>query len=146
MSDKAAAGCGLGNRPLEAEIVELHVLEALKRLAEHCALPDLSLRGIASELKLSACYLGRIISFRNGLGYRSHIKRFRMARAADELAHSLLSVKEISGTVGYSRSSNFVRDFKEIHGMTPLRYRVAFRLDRSRGHSDPTAGLPCVRR
>lgn len=47
----------------------------------------------------------------------------RLAKAADLLAQTGLSVGEIASRTGFNQQSYFGKRFKEKTGMTPLEYR-----------------------
>jgi AraC-like DNA-binding protein len=47
-----------------------------------------------------------------------------MAKAAELVKDSILSIKGIAIDSGYNDLSNFYRDFKHVHGMSPLQLRA----------------------
>ncbi|MBO4867128.1 MAG: helix-turn-helix transcriptional regulator [Ruminococcus sp.] len=58
-----------------------------------------------------------------GVSPGEDIQRITMDLAASLLKESQMSVEEIGHKCGYSSSENFIRSFKKIFGITPLRYR-----------------------
>ncbi len=54
----------------------------------------------------------------------SYLTDIRMQKAAELLANTDLSVKEIAVAIGYSGSSKFGPMFKKYYGVTPTRYRI----------------------
>jgi AraC-like DNA-binding protein len=49
----------------------------------------------------------------------------RLQTAANLLAGTLKTVKEVAAEVGYRYPSSFVREFREFHGQTPVECRAA---------------------
>jgi AraC-like DNA-binding protein len=47
-----------------------------------------------------------------------------MNRAADLLKNRTLSIKGIAFDSGYTDLSNFYRDFKQVHGLSPRQARI----------------------
>lgn len=60
---------------------------------------------------------------------REYIIKFRILRAADQLANTRLSISEISLSNGFYDHSSFVRHFKKQMNQTPSDYRKAHRHD-----------------
>lgn len=84
---------------------------------------ELSVAGIAAELKMSRWQLTRTLIRQTGHGFQWHLHAGRIRRAAELLAESTLSIKEISARVGYSRTNQLDRHFRRIVGMTPSQFR-----------------------
>lgn len=53
----------------------------------------------------------------------AYIIELRLNQASNLLRYSHMSVKDISGQVGYGNKSHFVKIFKEKYGLSPLQYR-----------------------
>ena len=84
---------------------------------------DLSLNKMAECVNLSPtrfCYLFKSVT---GTPPAKFLKSLRMREAANLLASSFLSVKEILTRAGFTDGSHFVKDFKKMYGMTPSEYR-----------------------
>ena len=47
-----------------------------------------------------------------------------MTMAENLLSTTYLSIDEISKTLGYNYSANFIKSFKKTHGKTPLSFRI----------------------
>ena len=56
-----------------------------------------------------------------------YLNRLRMEKARELLDdhESVLSIKEIAASVGWSDLSHFVRDFEKRFGLSPKRYRAS---------------------
>ncbi len=88
---------------------------------------DLSLSRLAMITNVSVWHICRL--FRNELGISPvrYIKFLRLRCAADLLAKTPLSVKEVMAAVGINDGSHFVRDFKRFTGEFPAQYRARIR-------------------
>lgn len=53
------------------------------------------------------------------------MRLLRVRKAADLLANTFLSVKEVMCEAGLTNQSHFVRVFKREYGLTPTRYRAS---------------------
>ena len=79
---------------------------------------NLSSRIFLNEQKLKAGFLAK---YHMSIG--EYTKSIRMATAENLLSTTELSIEEISKKVGYHHSGNFVKMFKQYHGVTPLAFR-----------------------
>jgi AraC-like DNA-binding protein len=87
--------------------------------------PDLNLPATAAAVGLSASYLSRLLVQRTGSGFVHYVRELRLRAATMLLVSTTKSVKEIAGDVGYTRVNELCRNFKSVHGMTPLQFRLA---------------------
>jgi AraC-like DNA-binding protein len=74
-------------------------------------------------LGLSENRLRRLFKLNVGKTVLQHKRETRMARAACLLGRQNLPIKEVGHLCGYDDISNFYRDFKKVHGMTPKQLR-----------------------
>lgn len=88
--------------------------------------PELTLLQIASELNVSANYLGTIYKKERGESFNSELTNIRIAKAKQLLITSNLKVYDISQKCGFSDSKYFALTFRKITGMTPSDYRARF--------------------
>jgi AraC-like DNA-binding protein len=82
-----------------------------------------TIRDLALELNLSPSYLQRLFKHQTGLRMGEWLSERRLQKAAQLLAGSYLSVKEIAHTVGYEHSSSFIRAFERRFSQPPSLYR-----------------------
>ena len=80
------------------------------------------------DLLAEAIGISRVTIYRTlakeGTNYRQLVNRVVFKLAADLLENSDLSVNEIARELGYSTTSNFIRAFQRMSGLTPLEYRT----------------------
>lgn len=83
----------------------------------------LSIRELALEFHLSPAYLQRLFKHQTGVSMGEWLSEQRLQKAANLLANSYMSVKEIAYTIGYEHASSFIRAFERRFSQAPLRYR-----------------------
>ena len=119
-----ATACGAGTRPRQR-----HVAAVLAFMAEHHFDPDLTLRVVASHVRLSPWHVARLLRRETGQTFQFHLHHTRIRRAEWLLQDRDRSVKEVSYLVGYRSTTQFDRHFRRVCRMTPRAYRES--LDRS---------------
>lgn len=96
----------------------------LRIIEERGGTLPLSSEQIGGLLGLGEARVLRLFSSEVGKTLRRHLLEVRMARANSLLTGSVLPIKTIAFDCGYTVVSNFYRDFKKIHGMSPLQTRL----------------------
>jgi AraC-like DNA-binding protein len=79
---------------------------------------------IVGVLHLSPSRFRHLFKQHTGFSPAQYVKDLRLRYARELLERSNLSVKEVMAAVGLNDFSHFVRDFKAMHGVTPLQARV----------------------
>jgi AraC-like DNA-binding protein len=79
---------------------------------------------IGGLLGLGEARVFRLFSREVGKTLRRHLLDVRMARAARLLKNVVPPIKTVASDCGYSLLSNFYRDFKRVHGISPLQMRL----------------------
>ena len=84
---------------------------------------DLRLEQMAAELNLTPFHFARL--FRSSLGTSpyQYVLDQRMRVAKDLLKSGSLSVQAIAGLSGWNSPENFIRSFRQQHGITPQKWR-----------------------
>jgi len=85
--------------------------------------PPHKIHELALECNLSESHLQHLFKQGTGLGLGRLISAQRMHRAADLLAQTNMSIKEIAWTVGYEHTSSFSRAFERHFGEAPRAFR-----------------------
>ena len=86
---------------------------------------------VAERQAMSAPYLTRLFREHAGTTPSKYLFDYRMQMARKLLLDSQLSIKEISGRVGYSDPFHFSKSFKAAFGISPAQFR-----DRDHGAGD----------
>lgn len=87
----------------------------------------LSLQELAELTNLSSSYLSRLLKEELGQPFSQFYAELKVHWAKDLLESSDMTISEISDELGYIESSYFVRSFKKVTGITPLKYRKVAR-------------------
>jgi AraC-like DNA-binding protein len=95
-------------------------------ILEHLIDPDLSVKTVASALRLNPDYLGRRFKQVMGISIGGFILRKRVQFAQGRLQESRDSVKEIARQCGFATTRHFIRQFKSEAGMTPTEARLHY--------------------
>ncbi|WP_269937815.1 AraC family transcriptional regulator [Arthrobacter sp. HY1533] len=82
-----------------------------------------SVAALAAEARLSPSHFATLFRKQVGLPVLQFQTQLRMARARELLDTTDLAVSAIAAQVGYPDAFYFSRQFRSIHGTTPLRYR-----------------------
>lgn len=104
---------------------DVRIKLAVRILDKEYSRTDPTLDKLSKQLGISMWYFGRLFKKNTGVGFREYIKALRMKKAAEMLSSTLLSVKEISISVGYKYVSDFDHHFKSVYGVQPSEYRRA---------------------
>lgn len=78
---------------------------------------------VARALGYSVQYLGRAYQRTHGVSISEEIRRTRIGHARTLLLHTNRSVGDIAHQCGFEDSTYFLRVFKQLEGITPLRFR-----------------------
>jgi AraC-like DNA-binding protein len=89
----------------------------------HAGNPSLTLRRLAQLFELSAAYLGSVFKRCTGRPFRDHLRGIRIRKAAARLQNPDLSIEDVSRAAGYTKATNFSRDFRKVYGVSPHRFR-----------------------
>jgi len=106
--------CGGGSSPL---------LEALQAyLDEHCR-ESLTAEQIGNFFGYHPFHLNRLLREQTGWTIHRYQMECRIKRACSMLDNTHLSIREISDSLGFSRSAYFSELFGRMRGMSPTEYR-----------------------
>ncbi len=84
---------------------------------------SISLEDIAKHVNLSRAYLSQLFATKTGTPLQKYIKTAKIREAEEMLKYSQRSIAEISETFAFCSQSYFTEVFKEINGITPVKYR-----------------------
>ena len=106
--------------------MDVRIRILLTMIDEHAGVLEMSSRQIGSLLGLSEARVLRLFNSEVGKPLRSHAREVRMARAAELLKECVTPIKMIASRCGYTTASNFHRDFKMVHGISPMQMRLIY--------------------
>lgn len=82
-----------------------------------------TIKGIAESVGLSVRHLQKLHKSQMGISLMNWICNKRLEKAAELLADTFLTIKEVGYRVGMPNDSHFTRDFKKKYGLPPSIYR-----------------------
>lgn len=85
---------------------------------------DISVEDIAAFCNLNRSYFGKIFRDAVGKSPQEFLISYRMAKAAELLKLTELSVGDIGNAVGYPNLLHFSRAFKNTYGISPRQWRA----------------------
>ena len=101
---------------------DFYIREALNYIEQNFQ-NDISVEGIASFCGLNRTYFGRIFKETVGSSPQQFLLNYRMAKAAELLKLTTLSISDIGNAVGYPNQLHFSRAFKNVYGVSPREWR-----------------------
>ena len=84
---------------------------------------DISLLDMAEYSCCSEYHFSRLFKRITGFSPYEYIVKYRINKAKYFLRNTDKTVEEIAESVGFASDSNFIRTFRELEGMTPLKFR-----------------------
>ena len=112
---------------LNGKVRDFYIKEALNFIEQNFQ-NDISVEEIASFCGLNRTYFGRIFKETVGKSPQQFLLSYRMAKAAELLKLTSLSVSDIGNAAGYPNQLHFSRAFKNVYGMPPREWRNTNRL------------------
>jgi len=101
-----------------------YVKRALAHINAHYGESELSLAQTAKALFVSPAHLSRTFCAQTGLSFRAYLTDVRMKNAERLLREApAMNVCEIAYRCGFGDSNYFSAKFKQIYGISPLRFR-----------------------
>lgn len=101
---------------------DFYIKEALNYIEQNFQ-NDISVENIASFCGLNRTYFGRIFKETVGKSPQQFLLSYRMAKAAELLKLTELSISDIGNAVGYPNQFHFSRAFKNVYGVSPREWR-----------------------
>ena len=106
-----------------AENYELLKEEILEYLDANYIDLDLTQTRVADHFSISVYSLSRMFKKQFGMGFSEYINGKRVEKSKEFLQTTELSVREISGLVGFSDSNYFAKIFRNSVGVSPTEFR-----------------------
>ena len=87
---------------------------------------NISIDDIAAQAALSRYHFSRIFRMETGTSPHSYLTEVRLLHAKQLLLETSDSVEQIAAACAFCSSSNFIRTFRRINGLTPAKFRQMF--------------------
>lgn len=78
---------------------------------------------LAEEFHLSEKYVSWYFKEHFSISFMQYVLHLRMSKAKELLISTDMPITEVALSCGYPSVNLFIRNFKEVHGVTPLQYR-----------------------
>ena len=88
---------------------------------------------LAAKIHLSSSYLQHLFKRQVGFCITRLLTEQRLLKAAQLLAESDMSIKEVAYAAGYEHASSFIRAFQQRFNQTPRAYRLHARFPNTSG-------------
>jgi AraC-like DNA-binding protein len=102
---------------------DARVRHALEYIELHSRSTALTLGDVAAAVGLSKWHVDRLLRRHTGRCFKAHVREARLNAAGGLLMTTVMSVKEIATSVGYSHATDFNRQFKRVFASTPTEWR-----------------------
>lgn len=99
-----------------------HLHKAVK-LIENRYHEQLTIERLAAYCNINRSYLCRLFKNAYGIGPKAYLLNFRMNIAASLLRNSQTAIKVVGISVGYENQLHFSKAFKQVHGVSPAKWR-----------------------
>lgn len=86
---------------------------------------------LADRFHFSREYFARFFKTQTGMTFKEYIVRYRLEKARDELIRKDNNILEVALQNGFSSETQFINSFKNVFGLTPLKYRKLHKGERS---------------
>ena len=104
--------------------LEGRMLEIMNYMFENYQ--NVTLWGLAHHFGYSEPYLCKLFREEVGSTFTQILRDFKLKQAKKLLQTTDKKLNEICDTIGYSDTTQFIRDFKQQYGNTPAKYRKVF--------------------
>ncbi|NQU38985.1 MAG: helix-turn-helix domain-containing protein [Lentisphaerae bacterium] len=98
------------------------VRKALDYISDHFS-EEIRLEAVAAHVGLSTFRIAHMVKDHTGRTILQHVKRLRIEKARHLIEETSLTCAEIAYAAGFSDQSFFTRQFREMTGTTPAKYR-----------------------
>ena len=99
------------------QFIELHYADGI------------SLRDVAQAAGYSPAYLTNLAQNLTGRTVKQWITERRMVEARSRLTSTAQSINQVAASVGYADVGHFIRQFRQLHGLSPQAWRNAHPLE-----------------
>lgn len=99
-----------------------HLRKAVKQI-ENRYHEHLTIESLAAYCNINRSYLCRLFKNAYGIGPKEYLLNFRMSIAVSLLSNGHTAIKVVGISVGYENQLHFSKAFKQVHGVSPARWR-----------------------
>lgn len=111
----------------EKTVANNYVVEAKKYMEQNCYRP-LSICEVSEMLHISDRYMYNLFVKYEGIAPKKYLNNLKLQRACNMLKNSVMSITEISVSVGFEDVLTFSRFFKKNKSLSPTEYRNKYNI------------------
>lgn len=82
-----------------------------------------TLQSVAAHFHYNPAYFSRMFRTQTGMTFSATMKEYKLRQAARLLQETGRKLNDICDEVGYKDTTQFIRSFKKLFGVTPIQYR-----------------------
>ena len=105
-----------------SKMSDYYIKEAINYIEQNFQ-NNISIEDVAAVCGINRSYLGKIFKKSTGQSPQEFLMNYRMAKAAELLKLTSLSIADIGSAIGYENQLHFSRAFKNIYGVSPREWR-----------------------
>ena len=109
-------------KPRESQLRDFYVQEAVSYMEQNYQ-RELTVEEIANACQLNRSYFSKLFKQKKGCPPQEFLIRLRLAKAADLMRSTKISIGDISVSCGYPNQLHFSRAFKQRYGVSPREWR-----------------------
>jgi AraC family transcriptional regulator len=99
------------------------VFEATMYIHDNCG-EQISIADISTQVHFSPSYFAKVFRVLTGFTVGDYLNRYRMYKAAKELAEGDKQIIEIAFNAGFLSQQSFTKSFSKTFGITPAQFRL----------------------
>ncbi len=100
---------------------ERQLIEILSYIMDNYQM--VTLKSVAEHFHYNPSYFSRLYRQKTGGSFSALLKEFKLRQAARLLVETNRKLNDICDEVGYKDTTQFIRSFKALFGVTPIQYR-----------------------
>ena len=108
--------------PRETQMRDFYIQEAVSYMEQNYH-RDLTIAEIANMCRLNRSYFSKLFKEKKGCSPQEYLIRLRLAKAADLMRTTKISIGDISASCGYPNQLHFSQVFKQHYGVSPREWR-----------------------
>lgn len=113
--------------PRETQLRDFYIQEAISYMELNYQ-RELTVEEIAGACQLNRSYFSKLFKEKKGCPPQEYLIRLRLAKAADLMKNTTVSIGDISASCGYPNQLHFSRAFKQRYGASPREWRAQNRI------------------
>ena len=98
-------------------------IKEIRMLLHHNPNQDQTIESLSEKIGISSSHFQHLYTQLFGISFQKDLIRMRIDYACNSLLTTNLSIEAIAELCGYSNTVHFYRQFKQMTGVTPTKYR-----------------------